>query len=486
MKQTACIMSFDAGTSGIKAVLVGVDGTIRASANAGYALLRPHDGWAEQVPAEYWTAACRAARSVMEKSGAAPEDVVGVVFATQWKGMIPLDAEGNVLHNSIIWMDTRAGEEAAQLAAVSGRACVARDYWPRVVWFKKHYPALYEKTVCILEANGYLKYRATGKMATDQGEHFTRSPIPRVQELFDAMLAAGELDPDLFPPVVNSTDEVGRLTEEGAADMGLCAGTPVFGGLCDIPAVTIGAGASAVGGAHIYLGTSGWLGLTRAVGDGKPRIPMVVAEDRWVHTAGMQAACMSYDWCLRTFYCAELAQLGDGIFDFVEKELSQIPAGSLGLTALPSLNGEGGPFSPTMRAGFTNVTASHDRRHMVNAVLEGICCILRLRKEMIEKDSGQTITRVNAVGGGAGSDHWMQMMADILQVEVCVPENARYAGALGAAYCAMIGLGLCRDFDECADKVRIARRFLPKAENKEVYDEKWERFRKTADALGSL
>ena len=465
MKQTACIMSFDAGTSGIKAVLVGVDGTIRASANAGYALLRPQEGWAEQVPSEYWTAACCAARSVMEKSGAAPQDVLGVVFATQWKGMIPLDEAGNVLHNSIIWMDTRAEEEAAQLAAVSGRACVARDYWPRIVWFKKHYPELYGKTVCFLEANGYLKYRATGEKAIDQGEHFTRSPIPRVQELFDAMLTAGELDADLFPPVVNSTDEVGRMTEE---------------------AVTIGAGASAVGGAHIYLGTSGWVGLTRAVGDGKPRIPMVVAEDRWVHTAGMQAACMSYDWCLRTFYCAELAQLGDGIFDFVEKELSQIPAGSLGLTALPSLNGEGGPFSPTMRAGFTNVKAIHDRRHMVNAVLEGICCILRLRKEMIEKDSGQIITHINAVGGGAGSDHWMQMMADVLQVEICVPDNARYSGALGAAYCAMIGLGLCRDFDECAEKVRIAKRFLPKAENKEVYEEKWERFKKTADALGQI
>ena len=486
MEKMPHIMAFDAGTSGIKAVLVGVDGTIRASANAGYSLLRPREGWAEQIPEEYWTAACRAARCVLRESGVEPELVAGVVFATQWKGMVPLDEAGNVLHNSIIWMDTRAGEEAAEMAQASGQSCVARDYWPRILWFKKRYPELYEKTVCFLEANGYLKYRATGEKAIDQGEHFTRSPIERVQELFDTMLEAGGLDADKFPPVVKSTDEVGRMTVQAAEEMGLCAGTPVFGGLCDIPAVTIGAGASAVGGAHIYLGTSGWLGVTRAIDDGKPRIPMVISEDRWIHTAGMQAACMSYDWCLRTFYCAELAQLGDGIFDFVEKELSQIPPGSLGLTALPSLNGEGGPFSPTMRAGFTNVTASHDRRHMVNAVLEGVCCILRLRKGMIEKSTGRPITRVNAVGGGAGSDHWMQMMADILQVEVCVPENARYSGALGAAYCAMIGLGLCRDFDECAEKVRIKKRFQPRPEYKEVYDQKWERFCKTADALGSL
>lgn len=480
------ILSYDAGTSGIKAVLVGLDGSICASATAGYSLLRPQQGWAEQIPEEYWDAACRAARQVMADSGAAPAQVIGVVFATQWKGMIPLDAEGNVLFHSIIWLDTRAEEEAKELAEATGRACVARDYWTRVVWFKKHYPELYEKTVCILEANGYLKYRATGCKTIDQSNHFTRSPIPRVQELFDVMLQAGGVAAEKFPPLVKATDEVGRLTETAAQELGLQAGTPVFGGLCDIPAVTIGSGAGAIDAAHVYLGSSGWMGLTRAMDDGKPRIPVVVAEDRWVHTAGMQSACMSYDWSLRTFYKEELAQLGDGIYDFVEKELSQIPAGSLGLTALPSLNGEGAPFSPTMRAGFVGVTASHDRRHMVNAVLEGICCILRLRKEGIEKNTGRPITRVNAVGGGAGSPHWMQMLADVLQVEVCVPDNARYAGALGAAYCAMIGLGLRENFDECAQKMRVKARYMPQKEAMEVYDQQWLRFRQVADLLGSL
>ena len=132
------------------------------------------------------------------------------------------------------------------------------------------------------------------------------------------------------------------------------------------------------------------------------------------------------------------------------------------------------------------VTAAHDRRHMVNAVLEGICCILRLRKEAIEKSTGDPITRVNVVGGGAGSPHWMQMLADVLQVEVCVPDNARYAGALGAAYCAMIGLGLRNNFDECAQKMRVKARYMPQKEAMEVYDRQWLRFRQVADLLGSL
>ena len=480
------ILSYDAGTSGIKAVLVGTDGSICASATAGYSLLRPQDGWAEQIPAEYWDAACRSAHAVLAQGNVAAGQVIGVIFATQWKGMIPLDAEGNVLHNSIIWMDTRGTAEAQELAEKTGLACATRDYWTRLLWFKKNHPDLYAKTVCFLEANSYLKYRATGSKTIDQSNHFTRSPLPKVQAVFDAMLAGGEIAPELFPPVVQATDEVGWLTAAAAQELGLKEGTPVFGGLCDIPAVTIGAGAGAVGAAHVYLGTSGWIGVTRAIGSGTPRIPVVLSRDRWAHVAGMQSACMSYDWCLRTFYKEEMARLGDGIYGLVEEELSEIPAGSLGLTALPSLNGEGGPFAPTMRAGFVGLTAAHDRRYMVNAVLEGICCILRLRKAAIEKNTGEPITRIHVVGGGAGSPHWMQMLADVLRVEVIVPENARYAGALGAAYCAMIGLGLCGGFEDCAERAQIKARYLPREDAADVYDRQWPRFWKVAQLLGNV
>jgi len=485
-REASYILSYDAGTSGIKAVLVGTDGSVCASAAAGYSLLRPEEGWAEQRPEEYWEAACRSAHMVLQQGAVRAEQVVGVIFATQWKGMIPLDADGTVLHNSIIWMDTRGTEEAAELAKKTGMACAVRDYWPRILWFKRHYPELYEKTVCFLEANSYLKYRATGQKAIDQSNHFTRSPLPKVQTVFDAMLSGGDIAPELFPPLVQATDEVGRLTDMAARELGLKAGTPVFGGLCDIPAVAIGAGAGTVGAAHVYLGTSGWIGVTRAVGDGAPRIPVALSGDRWVHVAGMQSACMSYDWCLRTFYQKELAQLGEEIYGLVEKELSQVPAGSLGLTALPSLNGEGAPFTPAMRAGFVGLTASHDRRHMVNAVLEGICYILRLRKEAIEKSVGKTITRIYAVGGGAGSTHWMQMLADVLHAEVIVPENARYAGALGAAYCAMIGLGLREDFEECAARMRIKECYMPREEAAKIYDLQWPRFWKVAQLLGDV
>lgn len=470
------ILSFDGGTSGIKAVLAGTDGSIRGMANAAYPLPRPQAGWAEQIPSEYWRAACEASRAAIAQCGAAPEEIIGVVFSTQWKGMVPLDCDNNVLHNSIIWMDIRATEEARELSERLGRTYTARDYWPRVMWFKKHYPELYEKTVCILESNSYLKYRACGCKCIDVSNNFIHSPLAAVQAFFDQVMEAAQLESDKFPPFVSPSGIAGYVLPESAEALGVAAGTPVFGGLCDIPAVAAGAGASAIGKAHIYLGTSGWIGLTRALDDHLPLVPMLLAEDRWIHSAGMSSACMTFDWTLRTLYSWEWEHLGSEVYSFVEKELSAIPAGSDGVCAVPSLNGDTWPFPVDLRGGFTGLRAVHTRAHMVNAMLEGICQILRLRKTLIERSCGGPITSANAVGGGAGSDHWMQMMANVLNIEICVPENARYAGALGSAYCAMIGLGLCADFDDCSRIVSVKKRFYPQPETQAVYQEVWEKF----------
>ena len=113
---------------------------------------------------------------------------------------------------------------------------------------------------------------------------------------------------------------------------------------------------------------------------------------------------------------------------------------------------------------------------MTRAMLEGICGVLRLRKETIERNSKQAIRCVNAVGGGSLSPHWMQMLAAALDVEVRVPENTRCAGAIGAAYCALIGLGLCRDFNDCAARVRIQSTYMPNRNTQQAYQEQWERF----------
>lgn len=467
------VISFDLGTSGVKAVLVGFGGNIKGVSTQNYELLQPRPGWAEQVPSRYWECCCSAVRDLVSKTGVSPSSVKGIIFACQWKGMVPLDRDGNVLHNSIIWMDTRASKQAEELGEAMGRRFSARDYWPRVMWFRENCPDLFSRTVKILDAGGYLKYRACGTFTGDESSNFCHSRLGKTEKWFSQVLQAANLDGDLFPEAVAASQCVGQLSPKAASQMSLVPGIKVYGGLGDIPAVTIGSGAGQPGQAHVYLGTSGWIAQTRAVDENAPLVPLLLDSDRYVEARGLQSACMSFDWCLRTFYGGCSAES----YSIVEKEMAAVPAGCDGLVAVPSLNGEAGPFKPAMRAGFMGLRPDHTRAHMTRAVLEGIAQILKVRKGITEKNSGIPISQVNAVGGGALSSIWMQILADTLDVEIKVPEGARYAGALGAAFCAMEKNDL---------PLRIERSFNPHKEATDMYEKQSRKFLEACDMLGTF
>ncbi len=467
------IISFDLGTSGVKAVLVGFGGNIKGVSTQNYEILQPCPGWAEQVPSRYWDCCCAAVRELTAQTDLKPSAVKGIIFACQWKGMIPLDRQGNVLHNSIIWMDTRASVQAGRLGSAMGRTFSARDYWPRVMWFRDNHPDLFGRTVKILDACGYLKYRACGSFSGDESSNFCHSNLEKTEKWFSEVLAAAQLDPDLFPGAVAASQCVGYLSRKAAEQMSLEAGTKVYGGLGDIPAVTIGSGAGAPGAAHVYLGTSGWIAQTRTVDEKTPLVPLLLDSERYVEARGLQSACMSFDWCLRNFYGGCSSQN----YSLAEKEMAGVPAGCEGLVSVPSLNGEAGPFPSAMRAGFMGLNSGHTRAHMTRAVLEGICQILKVRKNITEKNSGIPIKKVSAVGGGSLSPVWMQILADTLDVEVSVPGGSRYAGALGAAFCAM-------GKDELP--LRFERTYSPHKENAELYEKQSGKFMHACEMLGTL
>ena len=476
------IISFDLGTSGVKAVLVGFGGDIRGVSTKNYELLQPHPGWAEQVPSSYWKACCEATRELIAETKTVPSSVKGIIFACQWKGMVPMDREGNVLHNSIIWMDTRSEKQAGELGLAMDRKFSARDYWPRVMWFRDGHPDLFEKTNIILDAGGYLKFRACGTFTGDESSNFCHSNLPETEKWFTEVLDAAGLDGKLFPRAVAASECVGELTTQAAAEMSLEAGTKVFGGLGDIPAVTIGSGAYPTGSSHVYLGTSGWIALTRKVDGSSPLVPLLVDSTRWVEARGLQSACMSFDWCLKNFY----GGLSSENYSLVEKEMSAIPTGCDGLVAVPSLNGEAGPFMPSMRAGFLGLRSDHTRAHMTRAVLEWICQILKVRKGIIENNSSTEIRAVNVVGGGSKSRTWMQMLSNVLDCEVRVPAGAKYAGALGAAYCAMAGLGVYRSIDDAVKASDMEMTFRPVPEAVEIYENQSGKFLEACNMLGEF
>ena len=257
------IVSYDLGTSGVKIALVDLEGNLISSETVGYSLLIPQHGWAEQDPNEFWGAVCKGTKQVVANENMKPEAIAGIAFGTQWKGIIPLDHDDNVLHNAIIWLDGRAEKQAKKLnTRMHTDTFTERDYWARLMWVKEELPETYEKTANFLEVNAFLKFKATGVKAVDLTNDFIHNLEPEIQKYYNRVLTSAELDPDKFPPLVMPAERVGELTAEAAEKLGLCEKTPVFGGCGDIPAIAIGAGCSSIGSAHIYLGSSGWLGIS--------------------------------------------------------------------------------------------------------------------------------------------------------------------------------------------------------------------------------
>lgn len=484
------IIAFDCGTTAVKAVAVHFDGRVAATWKEDCPLIQLHPDWAEQDPEVLWEAICGASRGVMGKGQLRGDDVIGVVFAAPWKNIIPVSRQGKVLRNSIIWMDARAGKQAARLNESAGFFVgTGQEYWPRLMWLKEMEPEIWKQADVIMGLNTFFKWKATGQIATEPSDDFFHACNPNIQKQYDAIVEAAGLSEDRakFPPQKLSTEKVGELTLEAAAQMGLVKGIPVFGGFGDLPAITIGTGCCQTDMVHLYFGTSSW--LVDVMEDRKEDFaPQYFTFDP-THEGGLfalQTGCFAFDWAVDQFYHVERSILKDEVFRFVNEEIRQIRPGSDNLIATHWLTGELPPLAKNAKALFFNLTSAHDRRHMVKAVMESICYTHRRYLEQYQQTTGKTLSHIRVVGGGAGSELWMQMLADVLQIQVEVPESPRNTGAMGSYYCAMVGLGHLADYDAIHDAVRIEKVFLPRKENRSVYDKLYRIYLKLYPALSGL
>lgn len=461
------VLAYDLGTSGVKGAIVSTDGELIASCTAAYPLYTPRTGWAEQNPEDYWAGVCNVTRRVLAQSGVKACSVAGISFGTMWKGIVPIDSAGRVLHNSIIWLDARANTQAERLNERFGKDMfVAADYWPKLLWLREEKPDIVDQAAMILETNSYLKWKATGVAAVDISNSFTKSFDPKLDQLYEEILSFIDIPREKFPSVVRSDELVGYLTAQAADELELIPGIPVFGGCNDIQAVTVGAGTARIGGVHIYFGSSGWIGYTIPHVSQRRGSPFDTKRD--ISLLSMQAIGLSFNWIVNNFYSAEVAAMGDEAYTFVNKEVEKICPGSDGVFATPWFYGERAPlFGPDAKGNFLNLGPKHDRRYLARAIMEGVCYHLKMQAKRMEQDWPDYFS---VVGGGSCSDVWMQILADVLDTPVRVPPNTRHAGAIGTAYSALIGLGVCSDYNDATTKVRIAREFHPRPEAVAVYE----------------
>jgi len=502
------ILAHDVGTGGNKAVLVDTEGRIHASAFRAYPIHYPRPDWAEQEPEDWWNAVASTTRQTLSLAGATPGDVLAVAFSTQMLGIVPMGRTGagsddrqQPLRRAIIWLDGRAPEHARRImarflgprafATVAGSELSGKDGLPKLLWLKEKEPHVYRGMTCFLDANGYLTYRATGRMVFEWSSASAFGLDLKKKEWLKWIFRYIGLDTDKFPELVRSIDRVGGLTAEAAKQCGLLQGTPVFGGGGDAPAAVVGSGAVGEGDGHIYLGTSGWVGVTTAkTPTGRQGVVTIQSAipDKAMLFAEMETAGACLKWVADQFYRHEQADPSiPNVYALMDRDVERIPPGSDYLVCTPWMYGERAPIADTwVRSTVFNLSADHSREHMLRAIYEGVAYNLRWIIDIVEKTFGFPLPRLRVIGGGAKGAPWMQIIADVTRRRVETVANPQEAGAVGAALTTAVGLGVYPGFGALKDVIRAEQHYEPEARNAEVYDVLYQAYRRIYGSLRGL
>lgn len=496
------LIGCDVGTGGSKCVLADPEGRIMESTFETYGVSRPRPGWAEQKPEDWWRAVTEGIRRILASSGSDPAEVAGIGFAGQMIGIIPVDRRGKPLRPAIIWLDSRADRQAARMVRrlggkrliglVAGAVPSGKDVVCKLAWLRENEPELFEETYLFLDTTGYLVFRATGEMIIDQtGAAGTGLLSNSTREWSRLLARLTEMPLEKMPPLRRCIDIAGGLTERAAAETGLEPGTPVIAGMADIPAAATGSGALEDGDAHVYLGTSSWVCLSLSRPRNIPRIGMLsIASpdpEMFVMLGESETAGACLDWFARNL-AGEGKGCGGGedAYHRLNEIAASVEPGSEGLIFAPWMYGERTPVNDTtLRAAFLNLSLEHRRDHMLRAVYEGVAFNIRWVLEEVERE-GYPCTTVRAIGGGARSDLWMQVVADVTSRRVEATENPQEAGALGCALAVSVALGNCPGYVDIKNKVRVRSTYEPRNENSDTYDRLFKAYRSAYPALSKL
>ena len=478
------LLGVDIGTSGTKTVLFDQGGGTVASATVEYPLYQPRIGWAEQDPRDWWRAVHESIAQVM--AGRDPDEVAGIGLSGQMHGMVLLDERDEVLRPSIIWCDQRTQRECDQITEIIGRErlieitanpALTGFTASKVMWVKNNQPEIFDRIRRILLPKDYVRLRLTGEYATEVSDASGMQFLDVPHRCWSAEVV-GKLGLDMawLPQVYESYEISGRLTKEAAELTGLRPGTPVVGGGGDQAAGAVGNGIVREGIVSATLGTSGVVFAhtdeVRIDPRGRVHTFCHAVPGCW-HIMGVtQGAGLSLQW-FRNNFCGEERELARFMevdpYELMAREAEQARPGCNGLIYLPYLMGERTPhLDPNAKGAFFGLSAIHDRRDMIRAVMEGVSYSM-LDCLSIIRELGAQPAEVRASGGGGRSPLWRSMLADMFETDVTTI-NAKEGPALGVALLAGVGTGVYASVPEACQAV-ISQSTLqhPDGERSAVY-----------------
>lgn len=497
------LLGIDVGTGGTRALLIDETGAVLASAvHEHQPFASPQIGWAEQDPADWWAACQYAVRAVLKKTSIPASEIACIGLTGQMHGAVLLDRDDRPLRPALIWCDQRTAEECRylnrtigpeRLVELTSNPALTNFTLTKLLWVRTNEPEIWKHFHSFLLPKDYIRLCLTGERAIDVADASGTLLLDvRHRRWSQQILDAVGLDPGCLPTLYESQEIVGHVTQAAAALLGLKPGTPVIAGAGDQAAGAVGMGIVRPGDVSATIGTSGvvFAATETPVTDPAGRLHTFchAIPGRW-HVMGVtQAAGLSLRWFRDTFGVGAASHTEDhrDPYELLCDEASRVAPGAEGVLWAPYLMGERTPYlDPNARAALTGLTTSHNRAHIIRAILEGVAFSLN-DTLTIFRELGIPVREIRLGGGGARAPLWRQIQAEVYGQAVETVE-AEEGAAYGAALLAGVGVGIWPSVEAaCKAVVRVAEHVQPDEKAAAIMKERYRAYRKLYPALRNI
>ena len=481
-------LGLDFGTSSVKGVLVDAKQRILATASSGLTVSRPHSGWSEQNPEDWWQAANAVVKSLRKLKPKAMEAVEGIGLSGQQHGATLLDRGGKVLRPCILWNDARSFQECEDImkrepgaVGLSGNIPLAGYTAPKLLWVRKNEPRIFDKVWKVLLPKDYIRYRMTGDYASDMSDSSGTYWLDiAMRRWSDMLLDASFMRRDQMPDLYEGSEATGRLTDSIAKAWGMPKKPVVAGGGGDNAASACGIGAVDDGAAFVSIGTSGVMFVSN--NRFSPNAEKMVhafchaVPETWHQMGVILSATASMEW---------LAGVLKTPAPKLSAALGKTVSGPSSALFLPYLSGERTPVGDAQVRGLMmGLGHETDAKVMTHAVMDAVAFAFRDSQEALQA-GGSKIKRVMAVGGGTHSELWLKIIATVLGVPIDLPAAGDVGGAFGAAR-----MGIMAATGESQKRVctkpKVAKTIEPDLKAKSAYDAQYARYTKIYPAIKEI
>jgi xylulokinase len=482
-------LAVDLGTGGPKVGLVSLTGELAWFEHLRVQTRVTPDGGAEQDADEWWRLITDAARSAIAGGVVDPARIRAVAVTGQWASRIPVDADGKPVGACVMWMDTRGRRHSKDLIAgpAAGFKPAKTLRWIRrsggvpspggadpishLLYLQRDCPEIAAASRWFLEPVDYLTMRFSGRATATPASMLAawltdNRDLSAAPAYDDALVAMAGVDPSRLPPLVPTGSVIGPVRDDVASDLGLPAGVQVVTGVPDLHAATVGSGAAGLYQSHLSISTTGWIScpLPKKKTDALRAMATVpgIGDGNYVVANSIDTAGVCLEWAR--------ARLDAGDYPEMVGAAATAPPGSNGVVFTPWLGGTRSPAEDrNARAAWHDMSLQTTQADLVRAVLEGVACHARWLHEAVERLAKRRLEPIRIIGGGAQSDLWCQIHADVMDRRIERVADPASAVLRGGALLAAVALETV-DQTQLRDLVTVDRVFTPDAANREVYD----------------